>query len=107
MFKLYYIFIRNYLKLLTSSDSSTYHYFYFDIVICFLGKYRWNEGFVSGTVYYYDPDLVNLTAEVYRLTLYSNPIHSDVFPGICKMEAEIIRIVADLFHGSDDTCGSV
>lgn len=62
---------------------------------------------MSGTVYYYDEKLLNLVAEVNRLTLFTNPLHSDVFPGVIKMEAEIIKAVADLFHGTSDACGSV
>ena len=31
----------------------------------------------------------------------------NVFPGVCKMEAEIVRICAGLFSGGPETCGSV
>lgn len=62
---------------------------------------------MSGTVYYYDEELANLMAEVFKLSLFTNPLHPDVFPGVCKMEAEVIRIVANLFHGSENACGSV
>lgn len=62
---------------------------------------------MSGAVYYYNEELSNIIADVYRLTSYTNPLHPDVFPGVCKMEAEIIKIVAKLFHGNEDTCGSV
>lgn len=72
-----------------------------------LGKYKWKEGYVSGTVYYYDEKLTNLITEVNRLASYTNPLHPDVFPGVCKMEAEIIKMVVNLFHGTEDGCGSV
>lgn len=71
------------------------------------GKYKWDKGYVSGTVYYCDKRLLDLVSEVYRISLYTNPLHSDVFPGVVKMEAEIIKMVAELFHGTDDTCGSM
>lgn len=29
----------------------------------------------------------------------SNPLHPDVFPGVRKMEAEIVSMCLDLFHG--------
>lgn len=45
--------------------------------------------------------------EVYGIASYTNPLHSDIFPGVCKMEAEIIRIACHLFHGDDSSCGSV
>lgn len=30
-----------------------------------------------------------------------------VFPGCRKMEAEVVRMVADMFHGDSSTCGVV
>lgn len=72
-----------------------------------LGVYDWQKGFVSGTVYYYDDDLVNIITKVYGLASYTNPLHADVFPGICKMEAEVIRMAANLFHGGPDACGTM
>lgn len=72
-----------------------------------LGKYNWKEGYCSGSVYYHSPDLVELVAEVYRKTAYTNPLHADLFPGLCKMEAEIVKIVGELFHGNENTCGTV
>lgn len=71
------------------------------------GNYNWKEGLVSGSVYYYDQDLINLVREVYGKASYTNPLHPDVFPGLCKMEAEVIRIAANLFHGDSKTCGTV
>lgn len=45
--------------------------------------------------------------QVYGLASYTNPLHSDVFPGVCKMEAEVVRISANLFHGGSQSCGTV
>ncbi|XP_034943725.1 LOW QUALITY PROTEIN: sphingosine-1-phosphate lyase [Chelonus insularis] len=72
-----------------------------------LGKYKWENGKVSGTVYRNDEDLLKLMADVYGLASYTNPLHPDVFPGICKMEAEVVRIACNLFHGDDQTCGTM
>lgn len=72
-----------------------------------LGHYQWQDGRVSGTVYNYDEELVKLVTDVYGKTSYTNPLHSDVFPGICKMEAEVVRMTANLFNGSADSCGTV
>lgn len=82
-------------------SSSIYNLFYF------LGKYNWKDGFISGAVYYYDEELIKLLTEVYGLASYTNPLHSDIFPGICKMEAEIVRLVVNLFHGNSNACGTV
>lgn len=72
-----------------------------------IGNYNWKGGRVSGAVYNYDDDLAKLVGEVYRKTSYTNPLHPDIFPGINKMEAEIVRMTAVLFHGDDDTVGTV
>lgn len=72
-----------------------------------LGHFDWNEGFVSGAVYNFDSKVNDLMTKVYSRTAYTNPLHSDVFPGVCKMEAEVIRMVANLFNGGPSTCGSI
>jgi len=76
-------------------------------IYIFLGKYNWKDGFISGAVYYYDEELIKLLTEVYGLASYTNPLHSDIFPGICKMEAEIVRLVVNLFNGNSNACGTV
>lgn len=45
--------------------------------------------------------------EVFQRHAFSNPLHPDVFPGARKMEAEIIRMVINLYHGSAEACGTV
>lgn len=72
-----------------------------------LGHYKWKDGFLSGAVYYYDPELVKLVTEVYGKASYTNPLHADVFPGICKMEAEVVRMTATLFNGGPEACGTM
>lgn len=72
-----------------------------------LGHYNWKSGRVSGAVYFYDSKLIELTTKVYGKASYTNPLHPDVFPGICKMEAEIIRMSTILFNGGRKVCGSV
>lgn len=74
--------------------------------IFLLGGYDWQNGKVSGTIYRHDQKLIELMANVYGLASYTNPLHPDVFPGVCKMEAEVVRISCRLFHGDDTTCGT-
>ena len=45
--------------------------------------------------------------EVYGLAAWTNPLHPDTFPGVRKMEAEIVRMSCDLFGGDADACGTV
>lgn len=72
-----------------------------------LGNYKWKEGRVSGAVYNYTNDLARLVAAVYEKTSYTNPLHPDIFPGINKMEAEVVRMSAALFRGNAKTVGTV
>ncbi|XP_026755583.1 sphingosine-1-phosphate lyase [Galleria mellonella] len=72
-----------------------------------LGAYDWKNGNVSGAVYHVNEEIVKVACAAYALTAYTNPLHSDVFPGINKMEAEIVRMAVNLFHGDDDCCGTV
>lgn len=72
-----------------------------------IGDYKWKEGRVSGAVYNYDSKLCDLVAAVYGKTSYTNPLHSDVFPGINKMEAEVVRMCATMFNGSEESVGTV
>lgn len=72
-----------------------------------LSVYKWKEGRVSGAVYNFNPELCDLVAAVYEKTSYTNPLHSDIFPGINKMEAEVVRMCATMFNGGPETVGTV
>lgn len=72
-----------------------------------LGEYKWKEGRVSGAVYNYNDELCNLVSEVYGKTAYTNPLHADIFPGINKMEAEVVRMCATMFNGGAECVGTV
>lgn len=54
---------------------------------------RWEDGRVSGAVYHGGGDLAALQAEAFQRFTVSNPIHPDVFPGVRKMEAEVVAMV--------------
>ncbi|XP_059483885.1 sphingosine-1-phosphate lyase isoform X2 [Neocloeon triangulifer] len=70
-----------------------------------LGEYDWESGYVSGAVYYHEKSLCDLVARVHGLASYTNPLHPDVFPGVCKMEGEIVKISCNLFNGTKNACG--
>jgi len=69
------------------------------------GELDWEGGAMSGGVYNSSKELSLLMTEVYGLTAWTNPLHPDAFPGLRKMEAEIIRMACGLFHGSPSSCG--
>ena len=61
---------------------------------------------VHGTLYYNDKkDVVNLVKDVCKDFLYHNPLHYDSFPTATQMEAEVINMTANLYHGGKTACG--
>ncbi|CAG8662028.1 22077_t:CDS:2 [Cetraspora pellucida] len=70
-----------------------------------MGSVNWEEGRVSGTVYNGNRELSKLTSEAYAMFSTSNPLHPDVFPGIRKMDAEIVSMVLDLYNAPKDEAG--
>ncbi|KAL3115599.1 hypothetical protein niasHT_014276 [Heterodera trifolii] len=72
------------------------------------GHFDFRKGCVSGAVYTdIDSEHMALLGHVFSQFAFSNPLHPDVFPAVRKMEAEIVRMVANLFHGDDKTCGTM
>uniref|UniRef100_A0A3Q3IJK3 sphinganine-1-phosphate aldolase n=2 Tax=Monopterus albus TaxID=43700 RepID=A0A3Q3IJK3_MONAL len=72
-----------------------------------LNEVQWEKGCVLGIVYWGDKTLTKLLVEVYGDFAWSNPLHPDIFPGVRKMEAEIVRMTCTLFHGGANSCGTV
>ncbi|XP_033835845.1 sphingosine-1-phosphate lyase 1 [Periophthalmus magnuspinnatus] len=72
-----------------------------------LNEVQWEKGCVSGAVYWGDETLTKLLIKVYGDFAWSNPLHPDIFPGVRKMEAEVVRMSCSLFHGGPNSCGTV
>ncbi len=66
---------------------------------------RWEDGYVSGAVYHGEDDLLRLQTEAYGRFTVANPIHPDVFPGVRKMEAEVVAMVLALFSAPPGAAG--
>ncbi|XP_065699579.1 sphingosine-1-phosphate lyase 1 isoform X2 [Patagioenas fasciata] len=71
------------------------------------GDVRWQDGKVSGTVYSGEEKLTRLLVQVYEEFAWSNPLHPDIFPGLRKMEAEVVRVACTLFNGGPNSCGAM
>ena len=65
----------------------------------------WEDGYVSGAVYHGEADLMKLQTEAFGLFTVANPIHPDVFPGVRKMEAEIVSMVLAIFNAPPGAAG--
>ncbi len=66
---------------------------------------RWEDGYVSGAVYHGEDDLLKLQTDAYGKFTVANPIHPDVFPGVRKMEAEVVAMVLSLFNAPLEAAG--
>lgn len=58
----------------------------------------WQSGKVSGAIYHGGKDMGELLSSAYSLFSLSNPLHPDVFPGVRKMEAEVVQMVLNMFN---------
>ncbi|KAL7753405.1 Dihydrosphingosine phosphate lyase [Sorochytrium milnesiophthora] len=73
-----------------------------------IGHIDYKEGKVSGAVYHGGHELYKVIAEAFGMFCSSNPLHPDVFPGVRKMEAEVIAMCLDLFHADPQHgCGNM
>lgn len=81
-------------------------------VITEMSKYHgmkrtfWEKGRVSGAVYHGGKELTDLQSEAFSQFTVANQLHPDVFPGVRKMESEVVAMVLALFHGPEGSCGT-
>uniref|UniRef100_A0A8B9LWV8 sphinganine-1-phosphate aldolase n=1 Tax=Astyanax mexicanus TaxID=7994 RepID=A0A8B9LWV8_ASTMX len=78
-----------------------------DSISSLVNEVQWTKGKVSGAVYWGDEKLTELLVKVYGEFAWSNPLHPDIFPGVRKMEAEVVRMACTLFNGGPESCGTV
>ncbi|KAG9509649.1 Sphingosine-1-phosphate lyase 1, partial [Fragariocoptes setiger] len=78
------------------------HYQRFDTV-------SWQQGRISGAIYADNHQRYKgVLLSIFSSHMWSNPLHSDVFASIRKMEAEIIRMVCTMYEANVETAtGSV
>lgn len=65
---------------------------------------NWQAGRISGAIYTNNSSRYNeFLLSVYGSYMWSNPLHSDVFASVRKMESEVVRMVADMYEGNPKT----
>lgn len=85
----------------------------------------WKGGKVSGAIYHGGEDVTRLVSNAFEIFSISNvccrkislvlshliivlqPLHPEVFPGVRKMEAEVISMVLAMYDAPPGACGSV
>eukprot|EP00698_Gefionella_okellyi_P006559 TRINITY_DN15891_c0_g1_i1.p1 TRINITY_DN15891_c0_g1~~TRINITY_DN15891_c0_g1_i1.p1 ORF type:complete len:559 (+),score=141.18 TRINITY_DN15891_c0_g1_i1:46-1722(+) len=68
---------------------------------------KWQEGKVSGAVYHGGKEMSDLATKAFSLFSVTNPLHSDLFPCVRKMEAEVVRMTVNMLHGDAEACGTM
>eukprot|EP01125_Pyxidicula_operculata_P021395 TRINITY_DN8220_c0_g1_i1.p1 TRINITY_DN8220_c0_g1~~TRINITY_DN8220_c0_g1_i1.p1 ORF type:complete len:548 (-),score=128.18 TRINITY_DN8220_c0_g1_i1:27-1670(-) len=71
-----------------------------------MAKHSVEEGKISGTVYKADHKLSQLQMKSMAKFIWANPLHPAVFPGVRKMDAEVVAMTLNMFHGGDGCCGT-
>ncbi|TPX41431.1 hypothetical protein SeLEV6574_g06097 [Synchytrium endobioticum] len=72
-----------------------------------LGRINVRDGKVSGAVYHGGAELNALLTEAYHMNILSNPLHPEVFPGVRKMESEVIQMVLNMYSAPETAGGSI
>ncbi|MDR1928231.1 MAG: aspartate aminotransferase family protein [Oscillospiraceae bacterium] len=77
-----------------------------------LAEYRrqdgdWKHGKTWSLVYYAGEEITRLVKDVYGEFFHTNGLNPFVFRSLKQLETETLSMVADLFHGDDQTVGSL
>eukprot|EP00667_Euglena_gracilis_P008291 EG_transcript_8395 len=65
----------------------------------------YDQGQQSGAVYNDNPVLLRLFLTVHEKFHWSNPIHFSTYPGIQKMETEVVSMTVAMYNGDSQCCG--
>ena len=69
---------------------------------------KWQNGRVSGGVYHGGDAMLALQAKAYEMFSISNPLHSDLWPSVMRMESEVLSMTANMVNGGDsNVCGVI
>lgn len=68
---------------------------------------EWVGGRKSGTVYHGQDKQDKAALSAFRHFSLSNPMHSEAFPAVRRMEAEVLAMTLSLFHGPVEGCGAL
>lgn len=67
---------------------------------------KWEDGKVSGAVYNAEQDILDVQVQAYKKYAVANQLHPDVFPGVRKMESEVVEMVLNLYNAPEGACGT-
>ncbi|MBX7227271.1 MAG: aspartate aminotransferase family protein [Chitinophagales bacterium] len=65
----------------------------------------WKNGKFFGYVFYPGQEIYDIIQEAYKMYMSANGLNPAAFPGLRKMETDVVSIAANLFHGNEATTG--
>lgn len=72
------------------------------------GAFSWKDGRMSGGTFAgSSASYTDLMASMFHATVWTNPLHFDVFPGARKMDAEVVAMTKDLLNCDKNCVGCV
>ncbi|KAL1507256.1 hypothetical protein AB1Y20_008105 [Prymnesium parvum] len=66
----------------------------------------WKDGMVTGAVYHGQQQYMDFIGKIYGMFAFTNPLHVAIHPATRQMEAEVIQMVINLYHGGPDAVGA-
>ncbi|KPV71727.1 uncharacterized protein RHOBADRAFT_56350 [Rhodotorula graminis WP1] len=63
-----------------------------------LPRTEWEGGRVSGAVYHGGKDMGDIWRDAFSRFEVSNPLHADVFPGVRKMDSEVVSMCLSMYR---------
>ncbi|CAE7548069.1 spl-1 [Symbiodinium sp. CCMP2456] len=67
---------------------------------------RWTSGKITGAVYHGGQEHYDFIGKVFSKWAFCNPLHPDLHPSLRQMDAEVVRMVINLYNGREDACGA-
>lgn len=67
---------------------------------------QWRDGYVSGAVYHGGEELNRVILACFARFLLTNPLHPEVFPGVRKMESEVVAMTLNMFNAPPGGAGT-
>jgi len=64
------------------------------------------DGKITGAVYHGGHEHCSLMGRIMGMFAYTNPLHPALHPATRQMDAEVVRMVLNMYNGDENTCGN-
>ncbi|MDR3293332.1 MAG: aspartate aminotransferase family protein [Clostridiales bacterium] len=71
------------------------------------GDGKWKEGRIFSLVYYAGEEITSVAERAYLEFFHTNALNPFVFGSLKRFESEVLSMTAELFHGDEETAGSL